>query len=419
MMEKDEKRLIFDWNLRGPEASPNGWKIEFDDETLRDGLQSPSVNNPPIEDKIKILHLMDDLGIHSADIGLPGAGLQAAQHVEALAREIVDSRLSITPNCAARTLDPDILPIIEISQRVGKPIEACLFIGSSPIRQYAEGWTLEEMLGHTRRAVRLAVGAELPVMYVTEDTIRAHPDDLVQLYMAAIDEGASRVCLCDTVGHATPNGAFQLTHWMKNLLRERGLAHIKVDWHGHMDRGLGIWNTISAIEAGADRVHGTALGIGERVGNTPMDLLLVNLKLLGWISNDLHRLNEYCELVAKACRVEIHHQYPVFGADAFETGTGVHAAAVIKAMKKGDNWLADRVYSGVPAGDFGRRQKIRVGPMSGKSNVLFWLRENGFEPTDELVDRLFEAAKESARLFTDEELRELASQKREGKSTPQ
>jgi len=248
------------------------------------------------------------------------------------------------------------------------------------------------------------------VMYVTEDTIRARPETLRRLYTAAIHCGAKRVCMTDTVGHATPDGARALVQFVAGVVAQTG-GQVKLDWHGHRDRGLGLANTLAAIDAGVDRAHGCALGIGERAGNTEMDLLLVNLKLLGWIDRDLGRLGEYCHLVSEGCRVPIPSNYPVVGTDAFETGTGVHAAAVIKALRKDDTWLADRVYSGVPASDFGFAQRIRIGHMSGKSNVLFWLEQNGIEATDEIVERIFAAAKKSTRLLSDDELRSLAGGK--------
>ncbi len=408
MAEVDREALIHDWNLAGPTAPVKPpQKIEFDDETLRDGLQSPSVKNPSIEEKIEILHLMESLGVDSADVGLPGAGPKAREHVSLLCREIARNRLRITPNCAARTLEADIAPIAEVQQKEGIPVEACLFIGSSPIRLYAEDWTVDRLLEHTEKAIGFAVKQGLSVMYVTEDTTRSRPDTLKKLYTAAVHAGAKRVCLCDTVGHAIPSGARHLVSFMRNHLREIGAPQVKVDWHGHMDRGLGVINTIAAIEAGADRVHGCALGIGERVGNTPLDVLLVNLRLLGWIDNDLRRLTEYCEKVSRAVGVPIPGQYPVVGRDAFETATGVHAAAVIKALRKGDPWLADRVYSGVPAGDFGREQNIRIGPMSGRSNILFWLEHRGVKSDDAMVDRIFQAAKQSDRLLEDREVMDL------------
>jgi 2-isopropylmalate synthase len=398
--------LIYDWNESGERWQPPPFRVQLDDETLRDGLQSPSVRAPAIEEKVRIVHLMERLGIDTADIGLPGAGPHVVSDVLRLAQEIVASRLKIRANCAARTLKSDITPIIEIVQKTGLPIEVCTFIGSSPIRQYAENWPLDLMLRHTEEAVTYAVAHGLTVMYVTEDTVRAHPDTLRQLFLAAIRCGARRLCLCDTVGHATPAGAANLVRFALGVVRESG-ASVELDWHGHCDRGLAVVNTLAALAAGATRVHGCAIGIGERVGNTPMDQLLVNLKLLGWIDNDLTALPDYCELVSHATGVPIPPNYPVVGRDAFRTGTGVHAAAVIKAFRKGEDWLADRVYSGVPASWVGRRQSIEIGPMSGESNVLFWLESHGIEPTAGRVGALFQRAKSVDRVLTDDEIRSV------------
>jgi len=398
-----ESDLIYDWNRAGGVVSPARGKVELDDETLRDGLQSPSVKSPSIESKLQILHLMEALGIDSADLGLPGAGPHVVATVTRLAREIVDSGMKIRPNCAARTVAADILPIIEVSQKVGLPIEVACFIGSSPIRQYAEDWDLDRMLRLTEDAVSLAVREGLPVMYVTEDTTRAHPDHIRRMYTTAIRAGARRICVCDTVGHATPNGVRNLIRFVCDLVEEVS-PEVKVDWHGHQDRGLGVTNALWALEAGAHRVHACGLGIGERVGNTPMDQLLVNLRLLGWIDRDLSKLHEYCSIISEATGVRIPDNYPVVGRDAFRTGTGVHAAAIIKARRKGDDWLADRVYSGVPAEMVGRRQTIEVGPMSGLSNVQCWLEDHGIEPRAELVDAIFRRAKESDHVLPDHEI---------------
>ena len=324
--------LIYDWNKIDPQLQKPNRHIGFDDETLRDGLQSPSVCEPSVEKKIELLHLMDALRIDTADIGLPGAGGTHAAGVEAMAREIADKKLKIRPNCAARTHRNDIIPIAEISQRAGIPIEACTFIGSSPIRFYAEEWTLDKLLKLTEEAVTLAVNEGLPVMFVTEDTTRADPETIRALYTTAIRCGARAVCVCDTVGHATPDGAREVVRFVRGIIDEQG-EKIRLDWHGHQDRGLGVINSIAAIQGGADQVHGSALGMGERVGNTPMDQLLVNLKLMGWIDNDLMRLREYCDKAAEACRWTVPLNYPVFGKDAFRTATGVHAAAVIKALR--------------------------------------------------------------------------------------
>jgi 2-isopropylmalate synthase len=412
MPEKSEINrdgLIYDWNRAGSDPAPRA-PVQLDDETLRDGIQGPSVVDPGIAEKQELLLLMDALGIDTADIGLPGAGARAVEDVTALSTFIRDRKLKLKANCAARTIQKDVEPIARISQKVGIPIEACLFIGSSPIRLYSEDWTLDTLLRHTEESVTFAVKEGLPVMYVTEDTTRADPEALRALYSTAIRCGARRVCVCDTVGHALPEGVDRLVRHVVSIVRESGDAAIGVDWHGHRDRGMAVANTLTAIRAGATRVHGCALGVGERAGNTAMDLVLVNLKLLGWIDRDLTRLGEYCQAAARALKVTIPRNYPVVGSDAFETGTGVHAAAVIKAFRKGDEWLADRVYSGVPAGDFGLKQRIRIGPMSGKSNVTWWLEEHGFAASPETVERIFAAAKQSSRLLEDDEILALVGE---------
>jgi 2-isopropylmalate synthase len=407
-----ESELIFDWNTAG-DAFDYGVarNVELDDETLRDGLQSPSVIDPSIEDKIEILHLIAGLGIHTADIGLPGAGPRAYADVLALARELVEAKLKLAPNCAARTLIADVEPIARISQEVGIPIEACTFMGSSPIRLFAEDWTIDRMLEVTEEAVSFAVNEGLPVMYVTEDTTRARPETLKLLYTTAINSGARRICLADTVGHVTPEGVRQLVRYIRNeVIAPTGLD-IKVDWHGHRDRGFGLANTIAAIEAGIDRVHATALGIGERVGNTEMDLLLVNLKLMGVHDYDLSTLPQYCAAVSRATGVPIPPNYPVFGEDAFRTGTGVHAAAIIKARQKGDEWLADRVYSAVPASLFGRHQQIEISHVSGMSNVKYWLAEHDYDAGDDaLCQQVFDLAKHTDRTLSDQEIHDCCRQ---------
>ena len=393
--------LIYDWNTAAPTARPP--IVMLDDETLRDGLQSPSVRAPSIDQKLRILHLLDELRIDSADIGLPGAGPHVVADVERLASEIASSRLSIRANCAARTVIADIEPIADIVQRTGVAIECCCFIGSSPIRRYAEDWTVDHLQRCTDEAVGFAVRHGLSVMYVTEDTTRSDPETLRQLFMTAIHAGASRICLADTVGHATPEGARAVVRFASRVIEDAG-GGVGIDWHGHRDRDMGTINSLAALQAGASRVHGTILGIGERVGNTPMDLLLVNLVLMGWIERDLTRLDELVRHVSESTGEPIPDNYPVFGRDAFRTATGVHAAAVVKAFRKQDTELADTVYSGVPASLVGRTQQIEIGPMSGKSNVVFWLERHGFTAEDELVDRIFRRAKCSSRVLTEPEI---------------
>src|SRR5215831_252542 len=348
--------LIYDWNsVPGAEFKPAG-QVLLNDESLRDGLQSPSVKDPAIEDKLRILHLMEELGINFLDIGLPGAGPRAVADVERLAREIADCRMKIKANCAARTHENDIRPVAEISQRAGLPIEVATFIGSSPIRRYTENWTDDFLLRTTEKAVTYGRSLGLEVMYVTEDTSRCDPETVKRLYSTAINFGATAIVICDTVGHATPAGAQALIRFVLEEVVKPSRQKIRVDWHGHSDRGLAVANSLAALAAGADCAHGTALGIGERVGNTQLDLLLVNLKLMEvdpWAEQDLTRLKDYCQAVSDSTGVPIPKNYPVMGDDAFRTATGVHAAAVIKAFKKGDVELANCVYSGVPSHYFG------------------------------------------------------------------
>ncbi|PYU93931.1 MAG: 2-isopropylmalate synthase [Acidobacteria bacterium] len=402
--------LIYDWNrVDGPELKLNRRPM-LNDETLRDGLQSPSVLDPPIEKKIQILHLMEDLGIDSLNLGLPGAGPRAKADVLRLAREIISAKLRITANCAARTIESDIIPIADVVQATGLEIEAATFLGSSPIRQYAEDWTLDFLLRTTERAVKFARSLGLPAMYVTEDTTRARPEVIKKLYTTAIECGARAIVVCDTVGHVTPRGVQALLGFVREEVVAPSGENVRVDWHGHSDRGLAVANSLAAFAAGADSVHAAALGIGERVGNTPMDQMLVNLKLMaapGWADRDLRKLKEYCSEVSEAVGVPIPPNYPVVGSDAFRTATGVHAAAVIKAYRKNDVELANQVYSGVPSHWFGMDQKIEIGPMSGKSNVIFWLERRGIEPADELVEKIFARAKQADRLLTEAELLEL------------
>lgn len=402
MANRDD--VIYDWNTveaRGPITSK---PIVLMDETLRDGIQSPSATDPATEDKLELIHLMESLGIQHCDIGLPGAGKRQYDDVLRLAQEVANQKMKLRVCCACRTVVKDIEPVVEISQKTGVKIEVMAFIGSSPIRQYAEEWDLEFIRKQSTEAISFAVKNGLECTYVTEDTIRSRPDQLDPLFRAAIDAGAHGLCLCDTVGHATPDGIRNLIRWTRDLIKGSG-AKVQIDWHGHNDRGMAVANAIWAIEAGADRIHGTALGIGERCGNTSMDQLMVNLKLLGLLpDHDLSKMQLYCQLASRACGYAIPINYPVFGKDAFRTATGVHAAAILKAARKGDIWLADRVYSGVPASEFGKEQEIEIGFMSGQANVSFWLQKRHIKPEPGLVAAIVERAKRSNRVLTDAEV---------------
>lgn len=403
----DTHELIYDWNLVDAPEKPKQ-RIMVTDETLRDGLQSPSVIQPEIQDKVYLLYLMNDLGIDAADLGLCGAGEKFKYHVSVLAREIVKQKMPIQPQSAARSVISDIAPIVEVSQEAGIPIEAAIFVGTSPIRQYAEGWDLNFLLKQTEESVSFAVKNQIPVMFVTEDTIRTQPETLRQVYTAAIRAGAHRICVSDTVGHINPHGVRALITFLRKVVDEID-PNVGIDWHGHKDRGLDVINSLTAIEAGADRVHACGLGIGERSGNTPMEILLVNLNLLGWASRDLTKLPEYCEVISETCGATIPFNYPIVGADSFRTATGVHAAAIAKALSKNDEWLAEHVYCGVPASMVGREHTVEIGPMAGEHNVRFFLRKHNIEENPAYVTKILEVAKRSNRLLSDEDVRRIVT----------
>jgi len=416
VIQMNENALIYDWNVieydisRDTNQHPHG--VWFDDETLRDGLQSPSARNPTIEQKIELLTYMERLGIQKVDLGLPGAGPFHRDHIGAMLSHIREHDFNIRPGAAVRTLMSDIEPLVEMQATHEMEIQASAFLGTSPIRQFTEGWTMEKLIATMEGAVSYAVENGVPVMFVTEDTTRSKPEDVKQIYQRAMELGVRRLCICDTCGHVTPNGVKKLLNFIdEEVIKDAGYhrREIEVNWHGHQDRGLGVANNIAAVEAGADVIHGTALGVGERAGNAPLDQTLVNLKLLGVIDNDLTLLDDYMQKANEYIEVPLPRNYPVFGSDAFETGTGVHASAVIKAMRKGDQWLADRVYSGVPAADFGLKQVIRIGHMSGRSNIIWWLEERGIEADDGLVEHLFEVAKGQPRNMTDEEIHQAVA----------
>jgi len=402
-MSREHDELIHDWNVHDKGAGPGTRRVDLFDESLRDGLQSPSVTDPSVEEKLRIVQLMADLGIAAADVGLPCAGKRAYDDVTAIATYVRDHRLDLRVCAAGRTVVSDMQPIAEIQQKVGIPLTAYAFIGSSPIRQYAEGWTIEHIRDASAKAIDFAVKENLDICYVTEDTTRSQPAALDVLFRSAIEHGASRLCVCDTVGHATPDGVKALLAFTRSIVASTG-ADVKIDWHGHNDRGLAVINTLVALECGADRIHGTAMGIGERVGNTAIDQLLVNLKLAGIIDWDLTRLVEYVRAVAAATGMQIPINYPLVGDDAFRTATGVHAAAIVKAKRRGDEWLADRVYSAVPAGEFGKEQSIDVGPMSGMSNVTWWLERRGVPVSEELGRFILARAKSSNLTLSDAQI---------------
>ncbi len=402
--EASDDDIIYDWNLVGFDAPLTGEPVELLDETLHDGVQSPSVIDPDVHDKVALVRLMEALGIQYVDTGFPSAGRREREDVKRLCEAIRDEDLQIRPGAGARVDVDDVRTIVDIASETGVEIEVLTFVGSSPIRQIADAWDLAEMRRRTAAAVSTASHAGLPVTFVSEDAVRSAPKTLEPLFREALDAGASRLALCDTVGHATPDGIKALVTWTRELLDRLGAGHVRLDWHGHNDRGMALANTLFALQYGCQRAHATALGLGERVGNTAMDQLLVNLRLLGDIDHDLSSLQAYCRTASVATNHLIPRNYPVVGKDAFRTANGVHAEAILRARERGATRLADRIYSGVPASMVGKRQVIEIGNRSSRANAIAWLTDHGYIPTPELTEQVFQAAKDTNRTLHDDEV---------------
>jgi 2-isopropylmalate synthase len=270
----------FNWNHAQIGPRKAGWPLVVD-ETLRDGLQSPSVLDPPVERKIEMLHSMARIGVDVVSVGLPAAGKRAEDDAVALAKAIATGRLAIQATAAGRTTANDVNAIARVSQRAGIPVTAYAFVGSSPIRRYVEGWSLDFIVGCIRTASEAARAAGLPWRIVLEDTTRTPPPALATIFRAAVECGASGIVLCDTVGHASPDGAAALVTFARHQLAAFGGMNLELDWHGHNDRGVALSNALAAARTGVDRVHGTALGIGERTGNVRIDHLIAGLSDAG------------------------------------------------------------------------------------------------------------------------------------------
>jgi 2-isopropylmalate synthase len=378
--------------------------VELLDDTLRDGLQNAAVRQPTLDEKRELLHLMAGVGVASVNLGLPGSSSAAFETAEALCLEIVRERLPLAVVCAGRTLEADMRAIVELAERTGLPIEGHAFVGTSTIRAVAEGWDATLIAARTRAALGVLVGAGLSAAFVSEDTTRSRPDVLTELFSVALDAGATRLCLCDTVGHATPSGTRRLLGFTHEFLRSRG-ARVSLDWHGHNDRGLGLANALAALDAGVSRVHATLLGVGERVGNVQLELVILNLALAGRLPLELEPLSRYASRAAELLDWTIPPNHPLLGENAFRTATGVHAAAIVKARKLGDA-ISDHVYAAVPARAVGRKQEIRIGRMSGRANVVSWLAEHGIEVSDAVVRAVLERARTAEHLLSDDEILE-------------
>jgi 2-isopropylmalate synthase len=392
----DPAALVFDWNEKERHGPLLREPPRCVDQTLAEGLRAPSARAPTVEQKLELIRRMDGLGVDAAALGRPGARPKALAEVEQIVRTIAEERLEIELICASSTDEVELRALAELAQRTGSAIEVEIAIGSGPLRAYAEGGPANKTSGAARQAVAFAVGNSLVASLVTEDTTRAHPRVLDPLYRAAIEAGVSRIVLTDSTGHATPDGLRSLIAFSRSILRGLdAVDRVELDWHGKDDRGLALVLGLFALEHGIDRVHASALGLGERAGGTPIDLLLLNLSMLAQLDperHDLAGLVAYVEKVAEYTGVAIRESYPLAGRDVFRSTNDAHAAAITKAIAKGDVELADRVLSSVPAGAFGRTPSLEIGVDSGRNSAAAWLRAHDREATDDAIERILAAA---------------------------
>ncbi len=395
-----EEQLIYDWN-RQSGAAPLTCSPEVLDVTLLEAPHSPAARQPPLSERLRLLHQLDELGLDLVCLGDAGEGWAETLP---LVSEVAESRLKVRSAVLCRNHATELERVAEASEQLGHAIHVLLQCGYSPLQEWkGEAWAAARA-ERMQESVMFAVGLGLTVTLLCPDAPRAHPGWLVDTLGRALDSGAQRLALVDTTGCATPEGVARLVAFVTELCRRKGLPE-RIDWFGFNDRGLALANALTALESGASRVHASVLGLAERSGCVPLDLLLINLRLLGALDRPMEALASVCQRVAEGYQVEVLSNYPVLGKDAFRTGTGVHAAAIIKAERKGFSWLADLIYSGVPAALFGFEQLIEVGPMAGESNVLHWLARNHLEATPERVQALLAAAKSADHVLSDEEIR--------------
>ena len=330
---------MYDWNTAKVPEWRGTAKVSLVDETLRDGLQNATAIDPPLEQKRQLLHHMAEIGVDVVSVGLPAASRRALDEAAALVETIRDNNLPLIPTAAGRTMAGDVQGVADVAQRTGVAVEAYAFIGSSPIRHFSEGWDIDFLRARISESVAVAQREQIPYCLVTEDTTRARPEVLEQLFKTALDGGATRLCICDTVGHATPDGVARLLRFTRDLLSATGHNDVGLDWHAHNDRGLSLQTALWASEVGADRIHGTALGIGERVGNVPLELLALNLGMLGSKPKaNRAALRSYCDLAATSLGIGgIPDTHPLFGKaaqarDEAETTAGASSADPDRAV---------------------------------------------------------------------------------------
>lgn len=374
------------------------------DTTLRDGLQSAQIRRlPQISEKIAFLTACHEVGIDAIEIGFPIASSSHKQDLIALAKHAKNNKYPMLLSCLSRTIVSDVEAIVDVSQKAGTEMTVNLLVGSSKIRHFVENWTLGGIKKWIEDCICIAYTNNLPVEFVTEDTTRSEKETLKFLYSIAINKGVKRIWIADTVGEATPSASKNITTFFKKKII--GRKKIGLDWHGHDDKGLGVANALAALEAGADRIQATALGIGERAGNTAMEQIIINLQLAHAGHYNLKKLSDYSRLASEMIGVPIRDNYPGIGALVHATAAGMHAAAIVKARRLKRKDLEGVVYSPFHPEMFGRDIEILIGPMSGNANVEWNLEKLGLKKDKTIIAKILTMAKSENRFIGIEEIK--------------
>lgn len=376
------------------------------DTTLRDGIQSLLVRYPSLPEKLRLMDLLIELGVDAFDIGFPVSNRKHRQHTRRLAEHAARQNPNLRLICLARSRIEDVQAIVDVSQAAGVGLEALIFVASSPIRLLVEQWDLGEMVKWATGAIDFAIKEGLRVNFACEDATRSEPETLKTLHTAALEHGASRFTIPDTVGIANVVSTTRIVKYLREQVI-RGHA-VGLDWHGHNDRGLAVANALAALVAGADCVHTTIFGVGERAGNADLESLVANLHYLYGSCYHLDVLPRLTKYASAVFGEPVPPRHPVIGQNAYSTAAGIHGAAILKASRMDRPELVANAYAGVDPRLIGRQTHVRVGPLSGSANVEWKASQLGLPFSPELAARVLNEAREVDRILTDDEIVRVA-----------
>lgn len=378
--------------------------VQVLDTSLRDGLQDAQIRHPSLEEKERLVDILVQVGVEAIDIAIPIARGSHLREAIQLARRIPSN---VTVACLARTDASDIQAAVDLAQGAGRPIETIVFCGASPLRRWVEDWDVTEITEWMAKSVNFASKQGLIPTVATEHTTQTEPEVIKQIYLAGLDNGGQKVCIADTSGAASPISTEKIIRFFRDEVL-KSFNDVDIDWHGHNDRGLSVINSLVALSAGAQRVHGTAIGIGERAGNTPLEQMLINLKMARDPKRqDLGAISELATFAAEIFNVPVPPNYPGLGEKVYRTASGIHAAAELKAGQLGLKGTTP--YSAVSPEWVNRETDVVVGPLSGSHNVRFVAERLGIPATNEFIARALDVAKSANRILTDQDIKNIAN----------